>query len=448
MTTMLRRTLIAGSLILFGIALPAAADPPGHTPAPSPPSTRAANRAAAQAWASKLLSELRLPARAVRSPGKPAGLGTALASPGFSLTTPELVDDTSWWTIDESPSAVIAFVRAHLPRAPRIVGHGVGGERGRVNDSFWSYSPPAGLSQLSVAIQTDALAGGQTAVRLDGEATWLVPRPAWDLIPASVRSLTYTARATVAGFGGGHASHGRRSTPRTVGPRVARRLAAAIDGLQRMQPGLEFSCPFDAVQPRITLRFRGRGGRPLAVAVDSPSGCASLSLSVHGRRGPRLDDMVVPRLSIDRRMVALGAIGPCRSDQLVAGPASLALAAHRPTLTLSIRDRSAAVCTVHGFPRVGLVGSRGHLLADRHRDTGAAALRRAGVAGAVILYPGTSAQFTARYDTCPGRPPAVIARIRVPGTGDDLRGRLASTGRRVTPCRGTVLRLDPLSPAL
>jgi hypothetical protein len=446
--TMLRRTLIVGSLILLGIVLSAAADPPRPTPVAGPRSTRAANRAAAQAWASRLISELRPPASAVRSPGKPAGVGTALASPGFSLTTPQLVDDTSWWTIKEPPSAVIAFVGAHLPHARRIVGRGVGGERGQVNDSFWSYSPPAGLSQLTVAVQTDALAGGRTAVRLDGEATWLVPRPVWDRIPASVRSLTYTARATVAGFDGGNASHGRRSTPRTVGPRDARRLAAAIDGLQRIQPGLVFSCPFDAVQPRITLRFRGRGGRPLAVAVDSPSGCASLSLSVHGRRGPQLDDRVGPRLSILQRMVALGAIDPCRSDQLVAGPASLALAAHRPTLTLSIRDRSDAVCTVRGFPRVGLVGSGGHLLADRHRNTGAVVLRREGAAGAVILYPGTSAQFTARYDTCPGRPRAVIARIRVPGTRGDLRGRLASTGRRVTPCRGTVLRVDPLSPAL
>jgi hypothetical protein len=153
-------------------------------------------------------------------------------------------------------------------------------------------------------------------------------------------------------------------------------------------------------------------------------------------------------LTIEQRMVALGVIRRCRSDQLVAGPASLALAAHRPTLTLSLRDRSDAVCTVRGFPRVALVGSRGHALAARHRNIAAVALRREGVAASVILYPGTSAQFTARYDTCPRRPRAVIARIRVPGTRDDLRGHLASTGRRVTPCRGTVLRVDPLSPAL
>jgi hypothetical protein len=158
--------------------------------------------------------------------------------------------------------------------------------------------------------------------------------------------------------------------------------------------------------------------------------------------------MVAPRLTVEQRMVGLGVIRRCRSDQLAAGPASVALAAHHPTLTLSIRDRSDAVCAVRGFPRVALVGSRGRVLADRHRDIAPTALRREGAAGTVILYPGTSAQFTARYDTCRERPRAVTARIRVPGTRDDLSARLATTGRRVTPCRGTLLRVNPLSPAL
>ncbi len=339
-------------------------------------------------------------------------------------------------------------MRAHLPHALRIVGHGVGGEPGQVTDGFWSYAAPAGLTQLTAAVQTDALAGGLTAVRLDGEATWLVPRPVWDRIPATVRSVTYTARATVAGLDGGRAAHGRRSAPRRLGRRVARRLAGAIDRLQRMQPGVVYSCPFDPVQPRITLRFRGPRGRPLAVAVDSPAGCSTLSLAIRGRRGPLLDDMAGDPLRIDQRMVALGAIRRCRADQLAAGPAAIALAARRPTLTLSVRDRSDAVCTVRGFPRVTLAGSRGHALTRRRRAVGRGALRRDGIAGTVVLYPGTSAQFTARYATCPRRPRAVIARIRIAGSAGSLRARLASTGRRVTPCHRTVLRVSALSPAL
>jgi hypothetical protein len=459
---MLRRTLIAGALVPLAVALPASAHhagpaparvpgpalSPGHPPpAGSPFTTRAVNRAAARAWAARLVSELRLPPAAARSAGDPAGAGRSLASPGFALTTPESVDDTTWWTIDAPASAVVAFLRAHRPRELRLVAHSVGSEPGRVTDAFWSYAAPPGLLQLTAAIQTAALAGGRTAVRLDGEATWLVPRPAWDRVPGAVHSVTYTARATIAGLDGGRASHGRRSAPRTLGARDARRLAMAVDRLQRYQPGVAYSCPFDPVQPRITLRFHGPGGRRASVAVDLPSGCPSVRLTVHGRRGPALNEMAAP-LTIAERMVALGAIRACRAGQLSAGPAALALAARRPTLTLSVRNRSDAVCTVRGFARVALVGARGHALARRQRRIDPRALRRAGLAGTVILYPGTAAQFTARYTTCPARTPAVTARIRIPGAAGALSERLASSGRRVTPCRRTRLWVSALSTAL
>src|SRR5579875_21471 len=372
---MLRRTLIAVALVPLGVAPPALSRPPttGHPPpAGSPFTTRAVNRAAARTWAARLLSELRLPATAVRVPGEPAGAGRALASPGFALTTPESVDDTSWWTIDAPPSKVVAFLRAHRPRALRLVDHSAGGEPGRIAAAFWSYAAPPGLGQLTAAVQAAPLGGGRTAVRLDGEATWIVPRPSWDRIGAAVRSVTYTARATIVGLDGARASHGRRSAPRTLGRLDARRLAAAIDRLQRGQPGVAYSCPFDPVQPRITLRFRGPGGRPLAVAVERPAGCPSVGLSVHGRRGPALDELTAP-LTLVEWMVSLHALRPCRANQLGSGPASLALAARRPTLTLTVRNRSDAVCTVRGFPRVALVGARGHVLARRRRRVDARA---------------------------------------------------------------------------
>src|SRR5579875_668942 len=318
---MLRRTLIAVALVPLGVAPPALSRPPttGHPPpAGSPFTTRAVNRAAARTWAARLLSELRLPATAVRVPGEPAGAGRALASPGFALTTPESVDDTTWWTIDAPPSKVVAFVRAHRPRELRLVDHSVGGEPGRVTDDFWSYAAPPGLMQLTAAVQAAPLGGGRTAIRLDGEATWIVPRPSWDRIGAAVRSVTYTARATIVGLDGARASHGRRSAPRTLGRLDARRLAAAIDRLQRGQPCVAYSCPFDPVQPRITLRFRGPGGRPLAVAVERPAGCPSVGLSVHGRRGPAPPRSRSPRAA--RRSRSPSAIAPTPSAPCAAFP--------------------------------------------------------------------------------------------------------------------------------
>lgn len=468
---MLRRTLIAGTLAALGLAvsvaatvaaasaLPAAATvaavsalpaaaaaAPRALPAGDPFTAPAVNRATARRWAAQALADLRLPPGARRLSHRPAGLGRALRSPGFSIAGPELVDATSWWTVDAPPWRLVAYVRAHLPHRRPIVTHGVGGEPGRVTDGFWSYAPPPGLMQLSAAIQTDLLRNGLTAVRLDGEATWLVPRPSWDRIPASVRSVTYTARATVTAPSTGRPVRGRRSRPRTLPRGDAQRLARAIDRLQRRQPATAYSCPFDPVQARVILRFRGAGGRPLALAVDAPGGCADLTLRVTDRRGPVLDERGVRR-SITEQLVALGAIPACRIRELAAGPASLAPAGRRPLLTLSLRNRSDSVCTVRGYPRIALLDAAGHPLGHRQRAVGAARLRRAGISGTVILYPGTSAQLSVRYADCPTRTGAATARIGLPHARTAL-GVPLRTARAVTPCPGAALQVSVLSAAL
>jgi hypothetical protein len=472
---MLRRTLIAGTLALgltvlvaatvaaasalpaavppSGLAavappsaLPAATAAPRALPAGDPFTAPAVNRATARRWAARALADLRLPLGARRLSHRPAGLGRALRSPGFSIAGPELLDATSWWTVDAPPWRLVAYIRAHLPHRRPIVTHGVGGEPGRVTDGFWSYAPPPGLMQLSAAIQTDVLRDGLTAVRLDGEATWLVPRPSWDRIPASVRSVTYTTRATVTAPSSGRPMRGRGSRPRTLPRGDAQRLARAIDRLQRRQPDTAYSCPFDPVQARVILRFRGAGGRPLALAVDAPGGCADLTLRVAGRRGPVLEERGVRR-SITEQLVALGAIPACRTRELAVGPTSLAPAGRRPLLTLSLRNRSESVCTVRGYPRIALLDAAGHPLVPRQRAVGTARLRRAGISGTVILYPGTSAQLSVRYADCPAGAGAATARIGLPRARTTL-GVPLRTARAVTPCPGAALQVSALSAAL
>ncbi|HET9125193.1 MAG TPA: DUF4232 domain-containing protein [Solirubrobacteraceae bacterium] len=464
---MLRRTHLAGALAALGLAipvasavaaasaLPAAVPPaarraataaPRALPAGDPFTAPAVNRAAARRWAARALADLRLPPGARRLSHRPAGLGRALRSPGFSIAGPELVDASAWWTVDAPPGRLVAYVRAHLPHRRPIVTHGVGGEPGRVTDGFWSYAPPPGLLQLSAAIQTDVLRGGLTAVRLDGEATWLVPRPSWDRIPASVRSVTYTARATVTAPSTGRPVRGRGSRPRTLPRGDAQRLARAIDRLQRQQPDTASSCPFDPVQARVILRFRGASGRPLALAVDAPGGCADLTLRVAGRRGPVLQERGVRR-SITEQLVALGAIPACRTGELAAGPTSLAPAGRHSLLTLSLRNRSDSVCTVRGYPRIALLDAAGHPLVHRQRAIGAARLRRAGISGTVILYPGTSAQLSIRYADCAARAEAATAQIGLPQARTAL-GVPLRTARAVTPCPGAALLVNPLSAAL
>src|SRR5579875_3284505 len=336
---MLRRTLIAVALVPLGVAPPALSRPPttGHPPpAGSPFTTRAVNRAAARTWAARLLSELRLPATAVRVPGEPAGAGRALASPGFALTTPESVDDTSWWTIDAPPSKVVAFLRAHRPRELRLVDHSAGGEPGRIADAFWSYAAPPGLGQLTAAVQA-APHGGPA--RRGGD----VDRATAVLGPDRCRGS----------LGDVHRPGDDRR------PRWSTRLAWAPLGAAHARP------------PRRSPA--GGGDRPAAarstrrcVLVPVRSGAAADHAALSRSRRP-------PARRRRRASGGLPERRPQRPRTPRSRPASLALAARRPTLTLTVRNRSDAVCTVRGFPRVALVGARGHVLARRRRRVDARA---------------------------------------------------------------------------
>jgi hypothetical protein len=61
-----------------------------------------------------------------------------------------------------------------------------------------------------------------------------------------------------------------------------------INHLDVVQPGAR-TCPL-ATLAYVDLRFLSGSGRGLADAVEHPTGCASVSLSVGGRRGPSLSD--------------------------------------------------------------------------------------------------------------------------------------------------------------
>ena len=57
----------------------------------------------------------------------------------------------------------------------------------------FSLPPVAGvLTQRLLGVTAVPLADGATAVRTDGEAVWLTPRPRWERIPAGVRSVVLT----------------------------------------------------------------------------------------------------------------------------------------------------------------------------------------------------------------------------------------------------------------
>jgi hypothetical protein len=298
----------------------------------------------------------------------------------------------------------------------------------------WAIPSAAGASVYGSVVRTGS---AQTAVRLDGEALWRTPRPAWDRIPGGVTSASFTGRGpTPSGRGGA------RSRAKTVSAATARALAAAINGFQVFPPGV-YACPAGFGQS-ITIDFFGPGHRRLATATESPTGCATVRLTIAGRTGPNLSDGTPGRFTVTEDLVRLKAIGSCTHSQLTPGRETELLPAPDDLLVFTFRNVSRALCSLRGFARLALTDAAGQSTGGHDRDAGAGQVRRQGDAAATVLYSGTAAQFTAGYTSCPSRPPATGARVRLPGIAAPFSPRFFVTGAAPTPCPNRLV-LSPLS---
>jgi Domain of unknown function (DUF4232) len=393
----------------------------------------AANRARAQAEAARLLGFVALPAGAQPSTSDPATGEAGLAQPTYDEATPNLVDAHAWWTSAASPQAVLAFVAAHRPAGATMLvwsgGSGTGGTHQSVSEA-WALPPVRGvLSERALGVTAVALSHGVTGVRTDGEAVWLTPRPAWERIPPGVRRVVFTARG--AGVDG---RPGPVSVPRTLTGARARRLVAFINAEEVVQPGVR-ACPA-AFDESVSLTFIAAGGETLARATESPTGCASVALTIGGRSGPPLEDDP----GVTDELVRLGAVPVCAGGELSAsatppgrnGPVSARV------VWFNFQNRSRLMCRLAGFPRLTAFDAAGRRVPIAATDLGAAIVAHQGLAATSVLDPGQAAGFAASYSRCPGAPAAVAAEVMLPGVARRFRLAMGTAREPFAPCHGQV----------
>lgn len=392
------------------------------------------NRARAQAEAARLLTLVNVPPGTAGSLAEPAGDQGTLGQPTYDEATPNLVDAHAWWTTSASPAAVLAAAGSHLPPGARWSGGGsLSGPPGTVDavSKTWSLPPvPGVLTERVLGVTAATLPNGVTGVRTDGEAVWLTPRPAWERIPAGVRSVTVTARGTDAG-----GRLGAVSAPLTLTGGRVRRLAGFVDRLSLVQPGVR-SCPA-GFEEWVRLRFAGPGGRTLARATEQPTGCAYVALTIGSRRGPPLTDYP----SVTDELVRLGAVPVCARSWLAASasPPGPNGPARARMVSFEFANRSDRMCRLAGFPRLTLLDATGRRLNTTVTEQDAASVRHEGlVAASAVLDPGQSAGFGASFTTCRGAPTATRAAVRLPGVGAPFLLAVGSPARPFAPCRGAV----------
>lgn len=392
-----------------------------------------ANRARARVEAARLLALVALPGGVVGSATEPAGDQGRLSQPTYDEATPNLVDARAWWTTAASPSAVLAYVTAHLPAgATKSAQSTGGGPPGTVQTASEAFALPpirGVLAERVLGVTTATLPHGMTGIRTDGEAVWLTPRPAWERIPRAVGRVVVSARGA-----GANGRVGPASAPRTLRGARARRLVSFINAAEVVQPGAR-SCPV-GFDDSVFLRFIGAAGRTLARATESPTGCAYVKLTIGGRTGPLLSDYP----SMTDELIRLGAVPVCAASALSpsVSPPGRNGPVNARAISFSFQNRSEVMCGLAGFPHLTVVDAAGRRVPVALTDLGAAIVRHQGLAATSVLDPGQSAGFAATYTRCRGARVAVQAQVELPGVARRFQLAIGTPREPFAPCHGSV----------
>ncbi len=242
------------------------ARPAGVAAGPTPK-----QRAAADAKA--ILSSFVPPPGAVRLAKQPQLPGDWGNYPTMGMNSTTQADAVGYWRVAGQPTALLAWEKAHISgsysRQDVIIGPPSW-------DTVYALTAiPDVLPQREMNVQVYDAGGGMTVIMADAMVSWQLPRPATEVIPASVRMVTIAASGPWQGNPG----------PVTItSASVVRHLAALVNGLPVASAGQDVPCPTGV---GFTLTFSVPGGQPVAVA-NGPAECGVVHLTLNGQDEPDL----------------------------------------------------------------------------------------------------------------------------------------------------------------
>ncbi len=259
----------------------------------APNAVAAADRhAAAAADAASLLALAPVPPGAQPASSSPvAETSGAPQTPG----TPDLVDQSTWWTAPGSTALVTAWVQAHVPPGAAMVGSGSTSTRGTVTSryvvfAFAARQPVLTERALTAMVAPDGPA--QVALRADAQVVWDPARSAASLVePAMVGSITVTRRPgfpMLAGPGTTVGLPAHDTTVTTTNPALVHHIVTVLDGLPVDNSGVH-SCPAWSGLA-FTMNLVARDKTTLATVSGNQAQCGGLALTVGGKPQPSVDD--------------------------------------------------------------------------------------------------------------------------------------------------------------
>jgi hypothetical protein len=266
--------LITGVMLAVGCggvtATPLTAVSSSTPVASGQPTGTAQQRAAADARA--ILGEFVPPPGAVRLATRPK-LPSGSATMGLNSTAQ--ADAVGYWRVSGTATALQAWEKAHI--SPRFSRQDVIVGPPDWNTVYTLPAVPGVLPAREMNAQFYDVGGGVTVIMADAMVTWQPPRPASEVIPASVAAVTIAES--------GQAGPGTPAPVTVMSAPVVRRLVALVNGLPVATVSDDVSCP--SGPSGLTLTFRAAAGGP-AVAVTGPGACGAVTLTLNGKDEPPL----------------------------------------------------------------------------------------------------------------------------------------------------------------
>jgi hypothetical protein len=235
-------------------------------------SAAAAGRRLAESKATALLAGVALPAGATPTTSA-SGDQTGSLARIRARTASNVTAAHRTWTVPESAASAAAFLRAHPVPGTKLLTD----SEATSGPVFSARELPPGLSAGRIGITVVAESPHAAVIHADVAVTWVVPRPASEVVPAGARVVDIYR---------GKPGHAPGISLKVTDPQLTK-IRTLIDALPTVQPGT-VHCPIQVPGlAQVSFVFRDHeGGQALAVAsepadvVAPTTACDPLSFSI------------------------------------------------------------------------------------------------------------------------------------------------------------------------
>ena len=279
---------LAGALLAPALALAgcAVAHPPataaGHTAAATaqPAATAPQPRQRAEADAAAILAAFVVPPGAQKLPGPPTGQASQMKDITGSSASPNWIDKAGFWQVKGDPRQVLAWTAGHVGRTHTdgglITNLPVQGRPETVWERDYALPPVPGVEDTrELSVEVADAGGGQAAIRVDAQVTWLPARQASQLVPATATAIEMSVIPDP------NLNKNPPQSAAVTSPAAVRRITAMVNALPVFPPGQrECGLGRGDVEALVLTFLSAPHGTVLATAYVSTEGCQPALLAV------------------------------------------------------------------------------------------------------------------------------------------------------------------------